>query len=339
MTLKKLTSKIFASFYARCCLVLLSFILIFPPAGKAQINSMADQYLINPFQLNPAIAGTERYIPVTVTTRQQWMGFVKAPTTQSLSFHNVIRNKNVRFTPNGFINKGERSFGNVGYGANVFNYSYGAISHTGVNLVYAYHVFMGNGRLGFGLAPSIYQFRIDKDGFTLPDGDNYDRLIHDQVRESVIFLDANIGAHYYDPDNYAGFALIQFLQSTVQFGNFSFISEDDISLNPDLALTAYLYYGRYLKLNRQLMIEPSGYFKFNRRTGPGFHVNTLVHLFQNFTTGLTYRYNEGFGFLAGVKLDNLEFRYMFEAPFTSNVPNNFTTHQIMLRFMAGMPLK
>ena len=319
--------------------LLFSLILIFSPAGKAQINSMTDQYLLNPFHLNPAIAGTERYIPVTVSTRQQWMGFVKAPTSKSISFHNVVRNKSVRFTPNGFVNKGERSFGNIGYGATVFSYSYGAISHTGVNLVYAYHVFMGNGRIGFGLAPSIYQFRIDKDGFTLPDGDAFDPLIHNQVRESVTFLDANIGAHYYDDANYAGFALIQFLQSTVQFGNFSFISDDDISLNPDLARTAYLYYGRYFMVNRQLVIEPSAYFKYNGRTGPSFHVNGLVHLFRNFTAGLSYRFDEGFGIIAGAKLDNIEFRYMFEAPFTADVPNNFTSHQLMLRFYAGMPLK
>ena len=319
----------------------LFFILlfIFPMLLQAQINPFGDQYLLNDFQLNPAIAGTKRYTPVTLTTRQQWVGFTKAPTTQAISFHSRIRAKNVRFTPRGFINKGERSFGNIGYGGSAFNYSYGAISHTGINLVYAYHIFLGNGRMGFGVAPSVYQFRINKSGFILPDGDEYDPLIHDAVNESIILLDANVGAHYYDEFNYAGLSIIQLLHSTVQFGNFSFISEDRISLNPDLGRAIYMYYGRYFKINPDFVVEPSVYLKANGQNGVSAHVNGLVHYMDMFSAGLSYRLQESAGVLAGVKLDNVEFRYMFEIPFTSKMPNNFTTHQVMVRLFVGQPIE
>ncbi len=317
---------------------LLLLVLLIPIFSIAQINPLADQYLINKFQMNPAIAGTERYSPVTISTRQQWVGFTKPPTTQAISFHTRIRAKNIRFTPKGFVNKGDRSFGNIGVGGGAFNYNYGAIAHTGIHLDYAYHVFIGNGKLGFGLAPVLYQFRLNKTGFILPDGNNTDPLISGAINESILFFDANVGMHYYDDTNYAGLSIIQLFQSGVQFGNFSFISEDHMSQNPDLARTIYTYYGKHLKLTGDITLEPSVYLKYNSRNGARFDVNTLAYFMETISTGVSFRYQEGLGILAGVRLDNLEFRYMFELPITSDMPNNFSTHQIMLRFVVGQPI-
>ena len=319
-------------------LFMLAMILLLPVKNQAQITPLADQYLINQFQVNPAIAGTQRYMPVTVSTRQQWVGFSKAPTTKSISIHSVVRAKDIRFTPRGYVNKGDRSFGNVGVGGGAFNYNYGAISHTGIHLDYAYHVFMGDGRLGFGLAPTLFQFKINKDGFTLPDGTDYDPLINNQVSESLLFLDANVGLHYYDEFNYGGLSIIQLLNSTAKFGSLSFISEDRFSQNPDLASTVYMYYGRYIMLSRDFILEPSLYVKYNAQNGVRFHPNTMINIMNTFSAGLTYRHNECIGLLAGARLDNLEVRYMFEAPISSDMPNNFTSHQIMLRFIVGQPI-
>lgn len=316
-------------------LLLLSLVPLF---SQAQINPLSDQYLINQFQMNPAIAGTERYSPITLSTRQQWVGFTKAPTTQGITIHSRIRAKNIRFTPRGYVNKGDRSFGNIGVGGGAFNYNYGAISHTGIHLVYSYHIFIGNGRLAFGLAPVFYQFKLNKTGFTLPDGNNTDPLISGDLNESIIFVDANVGFHYYDENGYAGLSSIQFLQSGVQFGNFSFISEDHMSQNPDLSRSVYAYYGRHIRKGKDLDIEPSLYLKYNTRNGVRFDVNTIVHFMGVFSAGFTYRYQECLGMLAGVQLDNLEFRYMFETPISSDIPNNFTTHQIMVRYFVGQAI-
>lgn len=317
---------------------LLVFLLFIPMISIAQINPLADQYLINNFQLNPAVAGTERYSPITISTRQQWVGFIKAPTTKAISYHTGIRAKNIRFTPRGYVNKGDRSFGNIGLGGGAFNYNYGAISHTGIHLDYAYHVFIGEGRMGFGLAPLIYQFKINKTGFTLPDGDVIDPLISGAVNESIVFFDANVGMHYYDEFNYVGLSIIQLFGSGVQFGNFSFISEDHMGENPDLARSVYTYYGRHIVLNRDITIEPSLYLKLNARNGFRFDINTMVHFLKTFSAGAMFQYQKGFGILAGVQLDNLEALYMFELPISSDMPNNFSSHQIMLRFALGKPI-
>jgi len=303
-----------------------------------QIAPLSDQYLLNPFQANPAIAGSQRYMPLNLNTRQQWVGINNAPATQSISIHRRFRAKDIRFTPRGFINKGKNSFGRIGLGGGVFNYSYGAVQHTGVHLAYAYHVFVGNGRVAFGLAPVFFQYSLNKSGFTLPDANAIDPLISNDPSESILFLDANAGAHYYDEQNYAGFSVIQLLNSTVQFGQLSFDSLDDMSLNPDLSRSIYAYYGRIMKLSRDLKLEPSGWLRFNQQSGLGFDTNVIFHLQDTFEAGLSYRLQESLGLLVGIHLDNLRIRYQFEAPLTSQVPNRFTSHQIMINFNLGEPI-
>lgn len=313
-------------------------LLTVPHIGQAQIAPLSDQYLINPFQSNPAIAGTERYMPLTLSSRQQWIGLNKAPSTQSISIHRRIRAKGIRFTPNGFINKGKNSFGRIGIGGSVFNYTYGAVSHTGVNLVYAYHIFVGQGRLAFGLAPSFFQYSLNKTGFILPDGSSTDPLVANSPSESLSFIDVNAGMHYYSKNNYAGLSIIQLLNSTVQFGDLSFDSQDPMSQNPDLSRTMYVYYGQFLNINRDLLLEPSVWVKFNDQTGVRFDGNLVFHLQDAFQAGLAYRFKESFGIIAGLKLDNLRIRYLFEAPLTSQVPTRYTSHQILVTFNLGEPI-
>lgn len=321
------------------CLLLSYFLFsTFFSSVQAQISPLSDQYLLNPFQTNPAIAGSQRYMPLTISTRQQWIGMNKAPSTQSISIHRRIRAKGIRFTPGGFINKGKNSFGRIGVGGSVFNYTYGAISHTGVSLTYAYHIFVGKGRLAFGLAPSFFQFSLNKSGFILPDGNNIDPLISNNPSETLYFIDANAGMHYYSEDNYAGLSFVQLLNSSVQFGKLSFDSEDQMSMNPDLARSMYAYYGHYINFTSDFSLEPSVWLKFNSQSGMGFDVNAIFHLQEAFQAGLTYRYQEHFGLLVGLTLDNLQVRYLFEAPISSKVPNNFTSHQIMINFNLGEPI-
>ena len=42
------------------------------------------QYYVNDMILNPAISGSKTYNPVTIQTRQQWLGFEGAPFSTSI---------------------------------------------------------------------------------------------------------------------------------------------------------------------------------------------------------------------------------------------------------------
>ena len=306
--------------------------------AAAQISPLSDAYLLNPFLVNPAVAGTERYSPLSFNVRQQWMGWEGAPSMQAITWHKRIRSTGMFYTPQGFRNKGINSIGKVGIGGGFFNYGYGAVNHTGIHLDYAYHIVLDRGRLALGLAPLFFQYRLNKSGFVLPEPNMIDPLLSDPD-ETLFFLDANIGMHYYSENFYAGLSVLQLLSSRVKFGDYSFDKLDDRELNSDLFATVWGYAGYRFELSREIILEPSLYLRYNSKTNPGVHLNTLVHLYNQFRTGLSLRWGESLSMLAGVTLDNLEIIYQFEFPVTNAVPNRFSNHSIGIRMRLGEPVE
>ena len=74
--------------------VILSAMLITSDALAQQLP-LYSQYMQNNFVLNPAIAGTTENAPFRAVIRNQWTGMEGAPKTQTLSFHNSIKDKNM----------------------------------------------------------------------------------------------------------------------------------------------------------------------------------------------------------------------------------------------------
>ena len=93
------------------------------------------------------------------------------------------------------------------------------------------------------------------------------------------------------------------------------------------------------ELSRDMILEPSVYLKFNARTGIRFDVNTQIVLQERFFAGVSYRFLESAGLLAGVRLDNMQVRYLFEIPLSSQIPNRFSNHSIGIGFNIGQPIE
>ncbi len=300
---------------------------------QAQVSPLADQFLINPFLTNPAIAGTSSKSPLNITARQQWLGITGAPSWQSATFHTSLNAKKQHFNPRGFVNRGENSFGNVGVGGGMFNVKYGAISQTGIHLDYAYHVYLGSGRLSFGLAPMYQQYIINKSGFIAPDGTVPDPLIDQDSKEVLHFLDVNAGVHYFSNSFFGGFSMVQLFNSSVSFGDLSFTTLGEAYENPYLARSFYLYGGTTPELGKNLFIEPSVIVKYNGWSGFGFQVNLRATFYENFQAGILYIYRQSAGFFAGIRIGELVFRYQFEAPLGSGMVTRYTTNQIQVGYL------
>lgn len=297
---------------------------------QAQISPLSDQFLINPFLTNPALAGTTRKAPLNITARQQWLGMKGAPTWQSATWNSCIINRKAYYTPRGFVNKGENSFGNVGIGGGLFNVKYGAISQIGLHFDYAYHVYLGNGRLSFGLAPVYYQFIIDKSGFLPPDN-GPDPLIDGDVKEILHKIDFNAGLHFFSDFAFAGFSAVQMFNSAITFGKLSFTSESE--KNSYLARSLYLYGGITPMLNKNVSLEPSVLIKYNDISSLSYQLNLRTTIYENFQAGLFYHFMESAGFMAGICIKDLVFRYQFELPLGNAVLTRFSSHQIMVGYL------
>ncbi|MCX6224433.1 MAG: type IX secretion system membrane protein PorP/SprF [Bacteroidia bacterium] len=296
-----------------------------------QISPLADQFLINPFLTNPAFAGIDTKAPLSISARQQWLGIKGAPSWQSATYHSSLNAQKQRFNPLGFVNKGENSFGNVGVGGGLFNVKYGAISQIGLHLDYAYHVYIGKGRLSFGLAPLYQQLIINKSGFIPPDGAVPDPLIDGAVREILHKIDINAGVHYFSDFIFAGFSVVQLFNSSVTFGKLSFTTDSD--KNSYLARSLYLYGGITPVLSKNITLEPSVLMKYNGQSGFDFQVHLRTTIYENFQAGLLYHFKESAGFFAGVRVGDLIFRYQFELPLGTAVLTRFTTNQVMVGYL------
>ena len=69
-------------------------LLVFISASIYHVNgqqiALNSQYMFSSFAINPAVAGTKNYSPLTFTFRRQWMGMDEAPVTQNLMGHTYL---------------------------------------------------------------------------------------------------------------------------------------------------------------------------------------------------------------------------------------------------------
>jgi type IX secretion system PorP/SprF family membrane protein len=298
----------------------------------AQISPLADQYLVNGFLTNPALAGTSRYAPLLVSARLDWLGIEGAPKYQTLTYHQTILNKRQRFNPRGFLNRGDNSFGKVGIGGGAFNLSTGAISQAGIHLDYAYHVYLDKGRLSFGLAPMYHQFIIDKSRL-IPPGGGTDPALENTGKEVLHFIDVNAGVHYFSKRFFAGASVVQLFNSSVWFGDLSYSSTEDNWNNTWLNRNFYTYAGLSFELGETILLEPSALLKYSEQKGIGIQANTLITINENYQMGLFWRYQQAIGFFAGIRTGNLVFRYQFESPIGSKVPVRFVSNQVLVGYL------
>ncbi len=145
--------------------------MFLPLAVRAQQMPLYSQYVMNAFMINPAIAGSDGYTSFNLTARQQWVGFKDAPSTQSFSFQTRILRKSYVIKNKSINNRSLKpsSKGRVGLGGFLYNDRNGAIDRTGLQLAYAYHIFVGETQLSFGLSAGIFQFRVREDQLSFID--------------------------------------------------------------------------------------------------------------------------------------------------------------------------
>src|SRR5574338_487120 len=71
----------------------------------AQQLPIYSQYLFNKYLINPAVAGSDGYTSLNLTTRQQWTGYQGAPQTYSLSFNGRLLKQKYLIRQNVFDKK------------------------------------------------------------------------------------------------------------------------------------------------------------------------------------------------------------------------------------------
>jgi len=295
--------------------------------STAQQLPLFSQYMFNTFLINPAAAGLDGYTAINVTAREQWLGLKESPKTHILSGQTRLDGNNfIVKMLNPHPNEKSAPSGRVGLGATFYNDRLGLIDRTGFQFTYAYHLPLEDAELSFGLTASLYQYSMNRSKIVLSDND--DQLL-DNTDLSLIIPDFSFGAIYTNKDYYAGLAIMQLTQSSLQMGNSG-------STNDYRMYRQYNIHGGYrISLNRDLMLQPTALIKISKMLKPQMDLGAKLFYRSDYWGGLSFRTGSAFIIMLGVSVDNYSFGYAFDYDFSSIRAHSFGSHEIMISVKFG----
>lgn len=297
--------------------------------SAAQQLPLYSQYMMNKYLLNPAIAGSDGYTTISLTAREQWLGFDKAPRTQVLSFE-------TRLLKNSYIIKSrsltKKTFkpgrsGRVGLGGYVYNDRNGLVNRTGMQFNYSYHIRIAESQLSFGLAGSLFQLHLLDDQIRFLDP--AEPLIFDGSTRRVLYVpDASAGVYYSTYLFYCGFSAAQLFQSYLKVGSNSFD-------NYRLMRHFYLTTGYLFDLGNDFVLEPSILFKTTEQLQYQLDINAKLFYKQDFWVGTSFRTGSSLIFMGGFRVNQLYFGYAFDYTLSSIMKYSFGSHEFMIAMKLG----
>lgn len=305
-----------------------------PSLLLAQQLPRYSQYIMNEFLINPSVAGVDGRTSLDLSARKEWLGFV-ANTPETYSFSAQTRILKSRFSIKsglfgGNIFKGG-SKGRVGLGFNLYDDNNAAIHRTGFQITYAYHIFIRNSQLSFGLAGSLYQFRISKEDARLKDPD--DRL-YSLIGKATVIPDASFGANYMTQKFHLGLSVAQLFQSSLTIGSRDeFINADDIRLKRHYHLIGS--YRDKFPRKPKWEYEPSFILRTNERLQTLTDLSIKLLYNRSYWFGLSYRTSGDAIALAGVRINSLYLGYSFDYGFNGITKFTKGSHEICLAVKFG----
>ena len=303
-------------------------LLIFTAGIKAQQLPLYSQYMFNEFLINPAVAGSDGYTSINITAREQWLGIDNSPKTHSLSYQTrifkrsyIIKSKSVKrkiFKPS--------TGGRVGVGGYVFDDRNGLVSRTGFQLTYAYHIWLDETQLSFGLSGTAFQFRINDEELTF--FDQSEPLLSGDLRKTIFVPDANFGVYLLNSGYHVGFSVAQLFQSYLKVGT--------AGLSDYRMLRHYYLSAGYIfPLQNEFTLEPSILIKTTEELLYQIDFSAKIQYKNDYWIGLSYRTAGAVVLLAGVRRNKFYFGYAFDYTLSSIMKHSIGSHEFMMAVKFG----
>jgi type IX secretion system PorP/SprF family membrane protein len=296
------------------------FLLFHSIVAFAQEMPLFNQYVINPYLLNPARAGTTIYPEIILTHRQQWIGVDDAPATQVLTFQT-------------------RTYDNIGLGFCLANDKNGLTQRRFYQGTFAYHLNFSEDALkhllSLGISVQANESVVDESQFTQG---LYDPRVNGN-KETYFAPNAALGAFYMNRNFYAGIA----------FANLIRKSYND---NPDniLPISMFAQVGYYLVLTKKFAITPTLIYKANENLFQQLDANLKVFYAlsktQNYWFAASYRYGLNktsqplnIQLAVGMRQGRLYYAYLYDSQFNEIAVKTWGSHEIMIGIHLGSSKK
>ncbi|HBB58048.1 MAG TPA: hypothetical protein DCZ87_05170 [Chitinophagaceae bacterium] len=320
---------------------------------QAQQRPHYTQYVINPFIINPAIAGIDNYGDLKISGRDQWVGLQGAPRTTYLTLHAPIGKKDYRTSSTSFAVPGNNPRGRAywenytaadphhGAGISIINDKTGSFNFFSASGSYAYHIGLNpTTNLSAGLSAGITTVRIDRTnhdftGFGDPSDPSFGSVTTGELRKIRPQMAA--GLWLYSRNYFVGFSAQNVIPQTLSFADASPSITTKGRLVPHLFLTA----GYRFMIGEDFNVTPSvmtKYIKGSTGTGIQPEGNLKIQYRDALWVGGSYRYRDGFAGMLGLNVSNtLTVSYAFEQSFRTNILRDFNngTHELVIGFLLG----
>lgn len=319
--------------------VVVALLIIAPRFAAAQQNPVYDQYMLNMYLINPAVAGYEGVTELYLYGREQWVGYRDRPRTYSLSFQTRIyqdwgftgKRRAVRRGKHwgAFVENITRP--SMGIGAILYNDINGRMRRTGLQGSYSYLFLGGPVMYSIGLSLSLQQYAANVLPEDLYNPMEPDPLVMAGQPNSGFAPDAGVGFLASNADFFAGFSVANLLQNALQFGK-------DNRLTAYRQLRQYHVMGgyRFTPGRDHFAMEPSAVVVLTERLGWMVDVNFKCYYRSNYWAGVSFRALSNLIVMGGLRYKRFLVGYSYEyALGSSHTATRFGSHEFMLGWRMG----
>lgn len=278
---------------------LLIVLCLFSIHVNAQMDPQFSSNMFNLLSSNPAVAGRSEQINAFGLTRQQWVGFSNNPQTSVFNVDASLK-----------IFKQES-----GLGVSFINDNLGLFNNLSINFIYSYRKRIWDGVLSAGTNAGIINLTWSGDIY-IPEEANeveYIGLIESSSSNLTqeftdTKFDLGLGAFFDHEKFYAGISLNRITRPELELSS----NNKNIYFFFNRVFYFTAGYNHELVDNPKYEIKPSFYFKSDGIVLQT-DLNCNVWYDKKYYGGISYRLQDGFVFLAGIKLKNgLNIGYAFD---------------------------
>ncbi len=265
---------------------------------------------------NPAFIAETQNIESSLLHRRQWVGITNAPVTSIVSLN----------MPVSFLGKDH------GIGAVITNEKVGLFSNTYMLGQYTYKFkFKNNKFLHVGLQGGVMNVDFDAAGIRIPTTEYHSSKENDPSFPTVNgdkIIDGGLGIAWLTPRYYVGFSVTHLWEPSFE------MTEDQKAY---VARTYYLMGGYNIQLDNSLIeLQPSAFFKTDA-VAYQMDITAKVEYNKMFNGGISWRKDEGFVFLLGVKIRNIDAGYSYDLATSEISAVSNGSHELFIRY--SIPLQ
>lgn len=289
-------------------LILVGLSLLISADLFAQQRPVFSQYMFNGLVLNPAYAGNQPQLNVSLLHRDQWVNVDGAPKTSTLIAHSALKDRP------------------VGVGLLVSRDKIGVHDDYSVYASYAYKLNIGIGTLSMGLQAGFNYMVSDFSQLSTINPD--DPLFFGTVNR--FNPNFGTGAFFNNKTTYIGFSIPYLINNKVY-------DKEDIISEAREARYYFLTGGHIFTLSPNVKLKPSTLIRVQEGQPIGMDLNLNVFLDNVLNIGGSWRSGDAFILLFELMLNkNLSFGYAYDH--TLSDVRNYTdgTHEFMLTFRKSL---